>query len=230
MKVAIIPARGGSKRIPKKNIKLFFDKPLIAWTIEIIKKTNFFDLIIVTTDDEQVMKIANSHGAETPFIRPSNLADDYTGLLPVISHSIKELINIGYNINHACCILPCAPFINPNDLIKGFNLIKNSNSFVYSITEYAHPIQRSLRISNDKLEFLFSENELIRTQDLEKTYHDAGQFYWGTKDAWLFEKKIHSNATGLLIPHWRSVDIDNHEDWKRAEIIFKIFRENNLCL
>jgi pseudaminic acid cytidylyltransferase len=223
MRLAVIPARGGSKRIPRKNIREFCGKPMIGWAISTAKKSGLFDRIIVSTDDEEISAIANTFGAETPFIRPAELSDDLTPTVPVIAHAVNFLSDIGFEVEHACCIYPCAPFLRVDDLVAAFDLMqKNNVDFVYPITEYPHPIQRAMRqLSSGKMEFLWPKFELTRTQDLEKTYHDTGQFYWGKSIAWRFHKKMHSDGLGIRIPNWRVVDIDSMDDWKRAESIFR---------
>lgn len=221
MKIAIIPARGGSKRIPKKNIKDFGGKPMIAWAISVAKKSGLFDHIVVSSDDAETIRIANEWGAETPFIRPKKLANDITPTVPVIAHAISKCQDLGWPVDYACCIYPSVPLLDVNDLIKACKLIEDTKEdFVYPVTEYAHPIQRAMRqLSSGQMEFLNDSYELTRTQDLETTYHDAGQFYWGKRDAWIKHKKLHTDGVGMVIPNWRVVDIDNIEDWKRAELL-----------
>jgi pseudaminic acid cytidylyltransferase len=223
MKIAVIPARGGSKRIPRKNIKEFCGKPMIGWAISIAQESKLFDHIIVSTDDEEIADIGRMWGAETPFKRPIELADDLTPTVPVIAHAIKSCIDNGWEIEYACCIYPCVPFLKIGDLIKAFDLAHKSDAnFVYPVSEYAHPIQRAMRqLPSGQMQFFSPENELSRTQDLEKTYHDAGQFYWGKASAWLQLKRMHTDGLGISIPSWRVVDIDSMDDWKRAENIFK---------
>lgn len=221
MKVAIIPARGGSRRIPRKNIKLFCGKPMIAWAIEAAKKASMFDRIVVTTDDEEIGRVARQYGAETPFYRPDSLSDDITPTVPVIAHAVQECLNMGWPLQYVCCIYPGAPFIEKCDLARAYELIVSTEAnFVYPVTEYPHPIQRAMRrLSNGQMEFLDPTGEMTRTQDFEHTFHDAGQFYWGKADAWLEHKKMHSDGVGMVIPNWRVVDIDNINDWKRAELL-----------
>jgi pseudaminic acid cytidylyltransferase len=224
MKIAIIPARGGSKRIPGKNIKVFYDKPMIAWAITIAKESGLFDHIVVSTDDEEIAGIARDWGAETPFKRPFDLADDLTPTVPVISHAVKSCIDLGWGgVDYACCIYPCVPFLRVSDLVAAFDLAQERNAdFVYPITEYVHPIQRAMRIlPSGQMQFFSSECELMRTQDLENSYHDAGQFYWGKTSAWLQHKRMHSDGLGMEIPNWRVVDIDSMDDWRRAENIYE---------
>lgn len=222
MNVAVIPARGGSKRIPRKNIKAFHGKPMIAWSIEVAKRSELFEKIVVSTDDREIASIAESHGAEVPFLRPSALADDHTATVPVIAHSIAEVKKMGVFPTAVCCIYPCAPFIRPEDLVAGLALLKESGAnYSYPVTEYSHPVQRALtRTPGGKMQFLYPENELKRTQDLVSAFHDAGQFYWGLTSAWQEEKRMHSEGAGLLTPHWRVVDIDTIDDWQRAEMLY----------
>lgn len=223
MRLAVIPARGGSKRIPRKNIKDFCGKPMIAWSIDAAKNSNLFDHIIVSTDDEEIAVLARNYGADVPFIRPANLADDLSPTVPVIAHAVKSCLDLGWVADYVCCIYPCAPLLNVNDLVSALTLIQEKKSdFFYPVTEYAHPIQRAMhQLPSGKMQFLSPENALTRTQDLEKTYHDAGQFYWGKASAWLEHKRMHTDGLGLVIPNWRVVDIDTQDDWKKAELFFK---------
>ena len=224
MKIAVIPARGGSKRIPRKNIKEFSGRPMIAWAITSAIKSKLFDNVIVSTDDEEIADIARKWGAETPFTRPVELSDDITPTVPVIAHAVRFAIESGRDIEFLCVIYPCVPFLQENDLVDAFNLMKKNNAdFVYPVTEYAHPIQRAMRqLSSGQMQFVNPENELTRTQDLEKTFHDSGQFYWGKSSAWLEQKKMHTDGLGMSIPNWRVVDIDTMDDWKRAEDLYKM--------
>lgn len=223
MKIAVIPARGGSKRIPGKNIKDFCGKPMIAWSIQVAQESKLFDRIIVSTDNEKIARIALDSGAEIPFKRPVDLADDLTQTVPVVGHAIASCIKLGWNIEFACCVYPCNPFLQVDDLVKAHKLLINRKTdFVYPVSEYAHPIQRAMRLlPNDVMQFYAPQFELTRTQDLEKLYHDAGQFYWGKASAWLEKRKMHTDGIGMPIPNWRVVDIDSEDDWKRATIIFE---------
>jgi pseudaminic acid cytidylyltransferase len=222
MKIAVIPARGGSKRIPRKNIKDFCGRPMIAWAISAAKESGLFDHIIVSTDDEEIAGIAKNWGAETPFVRPVDLADDLTPTVPVIAHAVKSCLELGWDADYVCCIYPCVPFLQVGDLISALDLADTQNAdFVYPVTEYAHPIQRAMRrLSSGEMQFFSPQFELTRTQDLEKTYHDAGQFYWGKTSAWVAHKKMHTAGLGMPIPNWRVVDIDSEDDWLRATTIF----------
>ena len=221
MNIAIIPARGGSKRIKNKNIKLFFSKPMIAWTIEILKKFKLFKNIYVTTDSLKIADIAKKYGATIPFIREKDLADDFTPTLPVIKDALKK-ISINKSIKNICCVYPCTPFVTKNDLIKTYALLKkNRKRFVFPVIKNSHPIERSFKVKKNIIEFIFKSKEMSRTQDLVTSYHDAGQFYWGSIEAWTKNKKLHSGAIAYEVPDWRFVDIDNYSDWKRAEKYFK---------
>jgi pseudaminic acid cytidylyltransferase len=219
MKVAVIPARGGSKRIPRKNIKVFGDKPMIAYAITAAKKSGLFDRIVVSTDDSEIAKIAKEWGAETPFVRPVELADDYTATVPVISHAIQECEVLGWQIDYVCCIYPAVPFLKIEDLQGAYKQIESSDSdYCFPVTEFPSAIQRALKRNMcGSMQPFYPEFELIRTQDLDAAFYDAGQFYWGKKDAWFSNPRVHISGLGFVIPNWRVVDIDTPEDWDRAE-------------
>ena len=223
MKIAVIPARGGSKRIPRKNIKIFNGKPMIAWAIQIAQKSKLFDEIFVSTDDYEIKKISEQYGAIVPFIRPPEISDDKTPTVPVISHAIKEIERLYQKVEYACCIYPCSPFIISSDLKKSFQmLVSSGENYVYPVVEYPHPIFRAMKKSKEgNMKFIYPEYELSRTQDLEQTYHDAGQFYWGRADAWRQLKKMHTDGLGMVIPYYRVIDIDTEDDWKRAELFLQ---------
>lgn len=222
MKIAVIPARGGSKRIPRKNIREFAGKPMIAHAISAAIESGLFEHVIVSTDDEEISRIANEWGAETPFMRPDELADDYTPTVPVIAHAIAVCQAMGWNIEYVCCIYPGVPFIKNEDITQAFDLLQiNQAAYSFPITEFPSAIQRALRrLPDGRMQPFFPEYELTRTQDLELAYHDAGQFYWGKPDTWLTNNKIHRSGIGLAIPNWRVIDIDTPDDWDRAEILY----------
>lgn len=228
--ICIIPARGGSKRIPRKNIKLFWGKPMIAYAIEAAISTNLFDKIIVSTDNIEIASISNSYGAETPFIRPDELANDYAGTVEVIAHAINEYENNGFKLDLVCCIYPCVPLIQPEDILNTLILLESNSKaeYAFPIAEFPSAIQRGLRKnSKELLSSFYPEFEQIRSQDLEPAYFDAGQFYWGHRNSWLNNKAIHNSGTGYLIPSWRVVDIDTQNDWERAELLFNIISKRN---
>lgn len=224
MKIAVIPARGGSKRIPRKNIKVFAGKPMIAHAIIAARDSGLFDHIIVSTDDNEIAQIAHKWGAEIPFMRPVELAGDYTATVPVVAHAIRACVELGWNIDLVCCVYPCAPFIQIDDLRGALALLKKSVAeYCFPVTEFSPPVQRALRRgASGSMSPFCAQTELTRTQDLETAYYDAGQFYWGTQKAWLTNPHIHSGGAGYVIPSWRVVDIDTYDDWRRAEILLEI--------
>ncbi|QWE28985.1 pseudaminic acid cytidylyltransferase [Polynucleobacter sp. AM-7D1] len=224
MNIAIIPARGGSKRIPRKNIKDFFGRPMIAYAIEAARKSILFDRIIVSTDDEEIAEIAVKYGADAPFRRSAQLSDDFVPTVPVVADAINQCEVLGWKIENACCIYPAVPFLRPTDLVQSFNLwIKSGKHYCFPILEFPAAPQRALKISADKgLSPFYPDFELTRTQDLEAAYFDAGQFYWGSTVSWKSIINLHSNASGYLMPSSSLVDIDTPEDWTRAELIYQV--------
>jgi pseudaminic acid cytidylyltransferase len=222
MSIAIIPARGGSKRIPRKNIKNFCGKPMIAYAITAARTSGLFEHVVVSTDDNEIAKIARDLGAETPFVRPDELANDFTATVPVIAHAIVACKGLGWNFEHVCCIYPSVPFIQIDDLNGALKLLKSSQSeYCFPITEFPSVIQRALKLLSDgKIQLFYPDYEKTRTQDIEAAYYDAGQFYWGSVVAWLNNSKILSNGRGYVIPNWRVIDIDTDSDWQRAERMY----------
>jgi N-acylneuraminate cytidylyltransferase len=223
--IAVIPARKNSKRIPGKNYKKFNGIPAIVSTIKKLKKSKIFDRIIVSTNCEKTAKISKSYGAEIPFWRPKILSNDFASGSSVMSHCIKFLENEGCNFDYACFVFAPNPFLKINDLKKGFQKIRAKKcDFVFAATSYQFPFFRSFTISDKKgIKMLFSKNYKKRSQDLKQILCDAGQFYWGYKEAWIKEKIVFSKRSDVvLIPKWRYQDIDTLEDWKRAEKLSKI--------
>ena len=230
MNVCIIPARGGSKRIPKKNIKYFCGKPMIEWSILTAIKSDCFDKIIVSTDSEEIAEISKKIGAEVPFLRPNNISDDHTGTIPVISHAINFINDHFSKVDYACCIYATAPFVEASFIQEGFKKIKEENAnYSFSATSYPFPIQRAIKItSQNRSQMFFPENFNTRSQDLENSFHDAGQFYWGKASSWLENKRIFDdNSIPIIIPRYKVQDIDDQEDWERAEIIFELIKKIN---
>ena len=222
MTLCIIPARGGSKRIPRKNIKLFHGKPMIAYSIQAALKSACFEHIIVSTDDEEIAQVAREHGATTPFMRPKNLADDFATTGDVMRHAISEMQKQGWQGEQVCCLYATAPFVRAEDLINGQKTLSQQQAdFAFSITNYAFPIQRALLLDeNQQVRMLQPEHFFTRSQDLPETWHDAGQFYWGKTEAWLAEKPIfNSHSIGIKLPRFRVQDIDTPEDWQQAELL-----------
>jgi len=229
--IAIIPARGGSKRIPNKNIKSFAGQPIISYSIKAAQSADLFDRIIVSTDSEEIAEVAKSYGAEVPFIRPAELADDFTGTIPVSLHALNWLSEHGFATDYFCCIYATAPFIQPEHIIEGFNLLKKRNAATaFSVTTFPYPIFRALKIGEDGcIEMFWSEHENSRSNDLPEVYHDAGQFYWGNTKRFLTEKKIFSSdSVPVILPRYLVQDIDTLEDWKTAEKMYSVLQIDNI--
>ena len=225
--VAVIPARGGSKRIPHKNIKLFCGKPMMAYSIEAAKNAGIFSRIIVSTDSKEVASIAKDFGAEIPFMRPVELADDFAGTDAVILHALKRLMEDGEKIDYICCIYATAPFVKAEYILKGYNILcDNKATSCFSVTTYPFPIFRSLKINSQGwLEMFWPEHRETRSQDLPEAYHDAGQFYWADVKKYLKEKQFYSkDAVPVILPRYLVQDIDTPEDWETAEKMFSVLQ------
>jgi len=223
MILAVIPARGGSKRIPGKNIRSFLGKPIIQYSIEAAIKSEVFDRVIVSTDSEQIAAMARDCGAEIPFIRPAELSDDHTPTIPVIRHAVESTSTQESPVRFACCIYATAPFVEASDIRRGLDMLKeNPNSkFLFPVTTFPFPILRSLRMDGSRVTMNFPEHEQTRSQDLTEAWHDAGQFYWGTATAWKSANGVYSaSALGLPVERCRVQDIDTNEDWSRAELMY----------
>lgn len=224
MIVAIIPARIGSKRIPRKNIKEFHGKPIIAYSILAALKTGLFDKVLVSTDSSELASIAQLYGAEVPFMRPAELSGDLIGTDEVILHGINWLINTGIDAKYICCLYATAPFVRPDDIRSGIELLRQTKATsAFSVTTYPYPIQRSLVIgSNGRLEMMWPEYRTARSQDLPLAYHDAGQFYWVDTEKYLLERRLFSqDAVPVILPRYLVQDIDTEEDWKSAELMYQ---------
>jgi pseudaminic acid cytidylyltransferase len=224
MIIAVIPARGGSKRIPRKNIRLFAGKPMISYSIECARRSGLFERIIVSTDDDEIAAVAREFGAEVPFTRPSALADDHAGTTDVVAHAVEWFGGRGISVSDVCCIYATAPLIRSEDLVEGFRLMQTGRwRFVFSATRYVAPVHRAFRrAGGGGLEMLFPENFTARSQDLPEVLHDAGQFYWGRPEAWLNREKVFDRGSTVVeIPAWRVQDIDTEEDWRYAEAMAK---------
>ena len=229
MKIAVIPARGGSKRIPMKNIKNFSGKPIIAWSIEVAIKSKLFDRVIVSTDNHEIASIAKQHGADVPFMRSKHLSDDYTGTNAVVKDVIQNIHKNGEQVSYVCCIYATAPFVSSKYLIKAYqDLINQNKSYAFSVTTYSFPVERSFVINQSNvIENLFPDMTLSRSQDLQEVYHDAGQFYWGLADAFLNDLPIFSrHSIPIILPRYLVQDIDTIEDWKQAELMFESYLNN----
>lgn len=233
MILAIIPARGGSKRIPGKNIKPFCGKPIIGYSIQAALSSGLFDQVIVSTDSPEVTEVAQEFGASVPFVRPAELSDDHTPTMPVIRHAIEhfdaEAKTEQDRVAFACCLYPTAPFVTKGDLAAGFSKLEQDGNadFCFSVTSFPFPIWRAIRMTDsERVEMFWPENQQKRSQDLEEAYHDAGQFYWGKGSAF-FENEGFFGETSipLVLPRHRVQDIDTMEDWHRAEQLFKASAE-----
>jgi pseudaminic acid cytidylyltransferase len=228
--MAVIPARGGSKRIPRKNVQPFLGVPLIVRTLQVVGASGVFDRVVVSTDDDEVAALAREAGAEVPFYRPAELSDDHTGTRPVIQHAIGELErNRDRPVGLVCCVYATAVFAMAIDLVEARSLLLDSGaSFVFTATTFPAPVQRALRrLPDGSCEMFQPEHRLARSQDLEQAYHDAGQFYWGSRNAWLSDEPIFGRSSRLFVlPRWRVQDIDTREDWHRAELMLRAFEED----
>ncbi len=227
MRVAVIPARGGSKRIPRKNIREFAGKPMIAHPIECALSCGAFDRVIVSTDDDEIAQIARHLGAEVPFKRPAELSNDHAGTIGVVAHSVDWLKRQGVEPSAVCCIYATTPFVRGEDLLQGLALLEaGSWRYVFSATTFGFPIFRSFRINTaGEMEMFYPEHFSTRSQDLPEALHDAGQFYWGRPQAWLEHDKIFDrHSTIVMIPRWRVQDIDTLEDWERAQVMWRVLK------
>lgn len=228
--VAIIPARGGSKRIPRKNIKDFDGKPLIAYSIEAALESKLFDRIIVSTDDEEIVSIAKQYGAEVPFLRPKELSDDFTGTGDVVMHTLEYLKEQGEIYDYICTIYATAPLLQPKYLIEGYHALKNSTAInAFSATSMPFPIQRTFKVTQEgRCKMFWPENYNARSQDFEEAYQDAGQFYWSKtgkiSDGIMFGK----DSIPIILPRYLVQDIDTPEDWERVEFMYEAVKRQSL--
>ena len=227
-RIAIIPARGGSKRIPKKNIREFLGKPIIAYAIQNAINSKLFDEVMVSTDDDDITNIALSFGAKVPFKRSEKNADDHATTMDVITEVISSYEKIGRKFEYACCIYPCTPLLTEEKLEKSFSLLeKNNLDCVFPIVRYGFPIQRAIRLNDEGLVEMFQPEHLItRSQDLELSFHDAGQFYSFNVDNLVSKQKLLTDLTGHIeLSEMEAQDIDNLVDWKLAEVKYKMMNK-----
>jgi len=223
--VAIIPARGGSKRIPDKNIKIFAGKPIIAYSIQTALASGLFDRVIVSTDSLQIAEIAKNYGAEVPFLRPTELADDFTATVPVLIHALRSIGASSQLPSYFCCIYATAPFLQEGYLEQGLALLKSKKaSTTFSVTEFEYPVFRALQVeSSGRVKMKWPEYEYSRSNDLEILYHDAGQFYWGDTLKFIKEQKLFSDRSyPIILPSYQTIDIDTSQDWDFAERLFQL--------
>lgn len=223
--VAVIPARGGSKRIPGKNVKTFCGAPMISWSIKAALESKIFSKVIVSTDSEEIRDVALEYGAEVPMLRPAELSDDFAIVPKVIKHTLEWLIANEEAPTHVCTIFATAPLLEPEDLLAGKQLFDESNAdIVFSGAEMPFPIQRAFKLNAERRVEMFDETHYeTRSQDLETAYQDAGQFYFWTAQAVLDEvPAFSSKATLYILPRRKVVDIDTPEDWELAEVMFQV--------
>ncbi|WP_353663221.1 pseudaminic acid cytidylyltransferase [Hydrogenimonas sp. SS33] len=226
--VAVIPARGGSKRIPRKNIRPFHGKPLIAYSIETARESGLFERVIVSTDDPEIAETARSFGAETPFLRPSSLSDDFTSTDAVVDHAVNWLKREGMTFDYVCTVYATAPFLEPAYLKEGLERLKNSDAvYTFAATSMPFPIQRTFTLdAKGRCRMFFPEHYNTRSQDLEPAYQDAGQFYWRHMKRHTEENMFGKDSIPIIIPRHLVQDIDTEEDWKRAEIMYRVLKES----
>lgn len=224
--IAIIPARGGSKRIPRKNIKLFHNKPLIAYSIEAALKSKLFSDIIVSTDDQAIAEVAREYGANVPFMRPKELSDDITGTGAVVEHAVKWLQSNNVEFDYVCTLYATAPLLQTSYLLEAFEKLQNSKAkYAFSCTTMPFPIQRSFKITNNnRCEMFWPENFMKRSQDLEAAYQDAGQFYFNKLNKVSSQIIFGEDSIPIVLPRYLVQDIDDEEDWKRAEIMYEVIQ------
>ena len=229
MKLCVIPARGGSKRIPRKNIKKFFGQAMIGYSIKAALKSECFDQVVVSTDDTEIAEIAKFFGASVPFMRPDELANDYSGTVPVIKHAIEWFDDQGQSPSEVCCLYATAPFVKAIAIRKAYEQMQCTQAdYCFTVASFAFPIQRAIKVTVDnRIEMFYPKHLETRSQDLEESYHDAGQFYWGKAEAFKQQKSLFSkSATPYILPRHLVQDIDTPEDWKRAELMYQALKKN----
>ena len=227
MNICVIPARGGSKRIPRKNIRDFCGKPMIAWSIAAAQQSGRFEHIIVSTDDDEIAGVALAYGATVPFRRPPELANDHAGTTEVIAHATRWARQQGWSLGAVCCLYATAPFVRAEDLRAGLKQLQSGDwSFSFTATEYASSIFRAFQQHpTGGVEMFLPEHFSKRSQDLPKALHDAGQFYWGRPESWIDGRRIFDrHSVPLIIPRWRVQDIDTEDDWHRAELLWQVLQ------
>jgi len=225
-KIAIITARGGSKRVPRKNVKPFHGLPMFAWPLKAALGSGLFDAVLVSTDDEEIARLAREFGAEVPFRRPAELSGDHTATIPVVRHAVSWWLENRGPLEAACCLYPTAPFVRAEDLVAGYQALiaQESIDYAVSVTSFPFPIFRAVRRAPDgRLSMFWPENEKVRSQDLPEACHDAAMFYWGRPAAWLGSDRFFTErSVGVPVPRYRVQDIDTPEDWTRAELMAKL--------
>lgn len=231
MRVAVIPARGGSKRIPGKNVRPFRGRPMLAYSIEVALSSALFDHVIVSTDDPEITRVAIAHGASVPFVRPPELANDFAGITEVLAHATEWMQAEVWAPASVCCIYATAPFIDVSDLRRGAEAIDSGYwDYAFAVTDFPAPIFRAFSARPDGgVEMFFPEHFETRSQDLPIALHDAGQFCFGTPEAWLARRRVFDpRSFPVIIPRWRVQDIDSPEDWRRAEFIHETLASSEI--
>lgn len=224
--IAIIPARGGSKRIPRKNIKPFMGKPIIAYSIEAALRSELFDEVMVSTDDEEIAEIARKYGAKVPFMRSAETSNDYAGTADVILEVLKKYKDLGREFDTICCIYSTAPFVTSGKLKEAYSKLTDGIDFVFTCVAYSYPVQRSLHIVDGKISMVYPEYVASRSQDLEPIYHDAGQFYVAQVESFVQERTFWGkNTVGLVLSELEVQDLDTLTDWTLAEMKYKLFHK-----
>lgn len=222
-KIAIIPARGGSKRIPRKNIKPFMGKPILAYSIEAALQSGLFDEVMVSTDDAEIAEIAKQYGAKVPFMRSAETSNDYAGTDDVLLEVLDRYKAEGKEFDVLCCIYSTAPFVTPQRLIEAYEKLGSDVDYVFTCVAYSYPTQRSLHIVDGKISMVHPEYASARSQDLETTYHDAGQFYFAKISPYMQEKTLWGkNTVGLILPELEVQDLDTPTDWALAEMKYQM--------
>ena len=225
MKIAVIPARAGSKRIHRKNVKLFCGKPIIAYSIQAAIASGLFDQVVVSTDSHEIAEIAIKYGATIPFIRPDELSDDFSTTGQVIAHAVSWFQKQQFRLDLVCCIYATAPLMLKSDLIGAHQIFNNNEwDYVFSASKFSYPIQRGFALTETNgLKMFNPEHFTTRSQDLIQSYHDAGQYYFGTPEAWVNNSPLFSEKSTIYeLPYWRAQDIDTLEDWEMAELLYKL--------
>ena len=229
MRLCVIPARGGSKRIPRKNIKSFCGQVMIGYSIKAALDSQCFDQVIVSTDDAEIAEVAKSFGASVPFLRPEFLANDYAGTIPVIKHAIEWFDDQNQLPSEVCCLYATAPFVQADAIRRAYKkMMQDQVDYCFTVTSFASPIQRAIKVTaENRIEMLHPENLETRSQDLEESYHDAGQFYWGKAESFRQQKPLFSKgATPYILPRHLVQDVDTLEDWRRAELMYQVLKES----
>lgn len=222
--IALIPARGGSKRIPRKCVREFAGLPMVAHPIRIAREAGVFDRIVVSTDDPEIAQIAIDHGAEVPFQRPVELADDHTPIVEVVRHAIRSLQESGENVEYLCRIFATAALLSPEDLVCGYDHMRNGARFAMGVKAFPHPLERAIRLdSSGQVKMLQPGHFASRTQDLPETFYDPGQFCWGTPESFLSGTPplLSEGTAGVVLPPYRGLDIDTDDEWRLAEAVFQ---------